>query len=281
MHGCGGADTRAGTREGIAEMSRQMRSATLVVSDPRRRVYALTLLALLLAMVATLSLQQHVAHAAATPVVVQAATNDDLSSGTSYSKAFSSNVTSGDRLEVSVAYGGGGCWTIGLSQLDGSAPSLVTSESDNVGDYVALYDAAITSGGNTDTVSLTLTQTCGSSTFVQSAMTIIEVSGALAPNSSAVGRRNGTAGTTANITALTLTQQSSGVDELDLGAYIDPGKNVTVNVTGSETQLGTKNDQTVNIEWDQGSAQGQGGFEFDTGSGVNYADYIAEALPSS
>lgn len=219
-----------------------------------------------------------VARADSTPSVVQSASlssNDwRANNSTTVSEAFSSNVSSGDELVVVFQLAGGNVCIPQSNPTDSLSTSFSNEflTSDGINDGMGIYAGYATSSG-ADTISLVMQGQCGDTggTFVQVAMTIVEVSGEASSglvSGHVVLAESGTGGTTHTASSPGLGTSNS---DLDIGAYVDGGANAAISLPAGESQLGSKQDSTVNFEHEQATASAQSSMTFDTSSSAGYA----------
>lgn len=231
------------------------------------------------------------------PTIVQHVTVDNMNNTTGViSASFPSDVSYGDEMVALVGWGGGNGWQIdsvddslfdtshsGEEWSSFASPSSSLSSSypqtpyisDGLQDSVQIFFTGDNvAGSNPDTVTISLSETgcpCGSS-WLQTTITLIEISGESigGPNVPAplTSRNwlieNGTGGTDHFAGNNSLGMEST---DLDLGIYLDGGADATISGVTNETIMAT-NSPTANIGYAVMSA---------SANDITHAEYLTSS----
>lgn len=237
-----------------------------------------------------------IAHASGSPSVVQSNTVHDLSgsTGSSLSISLPSAGTSGDELVVLIGWAGGNDWSVS-SVSDSQSNSfsvLAAKQADGINDGATIYGTTLGSSSG-DSVSVSLTENCSGScgsTYIQSVVTLVELSnqhsgqlqdGGSGAYSVFLDNAGGAPGSHEQHIIPTATDLPTTSTDLYIGLYVDGGANTGLSLPGGETQLGSKNDSTVNMEHDQADVAGGNNLEFDSNPDARYAVSLAIAVAGS
>lgn len=257
-------------------VSRRVASKTAIIA-------ALTLL---LALVGARTLAfTPVVHAGSTPTIVQSVTADNMTGGNgAISLSFPSAITSGDEIVALIGWGGGNDFSVNpVHDFQGNSWTSINGvgSGDGLLDNADIYAAQVTSGGS-DSVTLSFSENgcpC-SSTWIQSTMTLVELSGqdtSHLKSGTASLVENGTGGTS-HVTNNNLLGTANS--DLDLAIYVDGGANTAISVASGESQVGSNNSATVNIQHDQLSADAASSLEFDTAASAGYCVIVGASFAS-
>lgn len=236
------------------------------------------------------------AHASGSPSVVQSATVHDLSgsTGSSLSISLPSAGTSGDELLVLIGWAGGNDWSVS-SVSDSQSNSfsvLAAKQADGINDAATIYGATLGASSG-DSVSVSLTENCSgscSSTFIQSVVTLVELSnqhsgelqdGGSGAYSVYLDNAGGAPGSHEQHIIPTTTDLPTTSTDIYVGLYVDGGADAGLSLPTGETQLGSKNDSTVNMEHNQAYVAGGNNLEFDSNPDARYAVSLAIAVAGS